>query len=543
MATSDRETLYPHLNAKSEEPCPLVDLDWLREGAPFPPHGQGARMERYAKNRALWKGDHDRVYGNWWRVLREDQAASLQMVFNWHKRLSTLWADLLLSEPPRFLDGEDSKRPKKEEGEETNSDSSEAGDNARQEAIDRITGKENKGYVRVLYKAAIDISRYGDGLVKVMLKKDGVEMKAQPPSYWYPVVDPNDLTEFTHHVLAWKFRKYDLDYLRVEIHEKGKITHRAFELKGNLIGPEVNVLAFLPMTETGEPKLPDGTQETNVDDFLLVPFQGLVPSDEIFGDDDYTSVDSIIQGIEVRAAQIARVLDKHTDPSMYGPPDQLEVDKKTGETVFKAGGKYFEVDGSQDDVPPGYITWEGQLEAQFTEIDTLLKQLYILSETSPAAFGQLESGIAESGSALRRLMQAPLAKVARIALNFDPAAKHVIQLAAELERKNGRNTPELPSVNIQWQDGLPPDPKENAETEEIRQRAGNTSLISSIRRLDGGTQEDAEAELERIKEEQQEQADLAFENTKREVALMPEKPAGSSSTPGKSPAGNGDKKK
>ena len=61
--------------------------------------------------------------------------------------------------------------------------------------------------------------------------------------------------------------------------------------------------------------------------------------------------------------------------------------------------------------PPGYVTWDGQLEAAFKQIDLLMEQLYILSETSAAAFGQLKAGLAESGTALRRLMMAPLAKV------------------------------------------------------------------------------------------------------------------------------------
>jgi hypothetical protein len=41
------------------------------------------------------------------------------------------------------------------------------------------------------------------------------------------------------------------------------------------------------------------------------------------------------------------------------------------------------------------------LEAAFKQIDLLMEQLYILSETSAAAFGQLKAGLAESGTALK----------------------------------------------------------------------------------------------------------------------------------------------
>jgi hypothetical protein len=86
----------------------------------------------------------------------------------------------------------------------------------------------------------------------------------------------------------------------------------------------------------------------------------------------------------------------------------------------------------QGEQPPGYVTWDGQLEAAFKQIDLLMEQLYILSETSAAAFGQLKAGLAESGTALRRLMMAPLAKVNRIRMRFDPALKEVLWLASML---------------------------------------------------------------------------------------------------------------
>ena len=502
---------------------PITDLAWLTKGAQFPPASQTKRMERYRVNRALWKGEHDEVYGDWWKVLRDDKAATLEIVLNWHKRLSTLWADLLLSETPRFFDGQDPDRSADPDS------STEAGpleakgsQNARQEAIDRITSKDDNGYVRTLYKVALDISRYGDGLVKLSLVEDGARLKAYPPSYWFPVVDPNDLTEFTHHVLAWKFRRTDMTFLRCEIHHKGRVEHRVYHLEGNMIGEQMPIESFST--------IPGGTQETNLDDFLVVPFKGLEVSDEIFGSNDYESIDSVIQALEVRCGQINRVLDKHTDPSMYGPPNLMERDS-AGNWVFKAGGRYYEVD--EDDVPPGYVTWDGQLEAQFKEIETLLTQLYILSETSPAAFGQIEGNLAESGSALRRLMQAPLAKVARMTMSIDPAAKRCIRLAAQLEAKNGHATPDITHVNIQWQDGLPPDPKEQAETEHFRKAALNTSTVSSIRRLDGGTQEEAEAEYARIQAEAQEAADMQMQVAEHDAKLKERQSQASGNTPGK----------
>jgi hypothetical protein len=71
-------------------------------GTAWPPPTEADRLERYAQNRLLFEGKHEQVYKDWIRLLREDQQATLEMVLNWHKRLTLLFADLLLGEPPRI---------------------------------------------------------------------------------------------------------------------------------------------------------------------------------------------------------------------------------------------------------------------------------------------------------------------------------------------------------------------------------------------------------------------------------------------------------
>ena len=216
---------------------------------------------------------------------------------------------------------------------------------------------------------------------------------------------------------------------------------------------------------------------------------------------DYSDLDSIIQELEVRIAQISRILDKHADPNMYGPDTALEHDQATGQWGYRSGGKYFPV--GKDEQPPGYVTWDGQLEAAFKQIDLLMEQLYILSETSAAAFGQLKTGLAESGTALRRLMMAPLAKVNRIRMRFDPALKEVLWLASALEKAQGMaGAVVLEDVHIDWKDGLPDDDVELTQNEVQRYTAGLTSLESSLRRLYGLEGQALQEEIDRIRSEQ-----------------------------------------
>ena len=246
--------------------------------------------------------------------------------------------------------------------------------------------------------------------------------------------------------------------------------------------------------------LEERVQETGVDEFLVVPVNNIVTTDRVTGLDDYSDLDGIIQELETRAAQISRILDKHADPSMYGPDSAATVDPLTGKATYRAGGKYYPVMPDED--PPGYITWDGQLEAAFKQMDLLMEQLYAISETSPAAFGQLKAGLAESGSALRRLMLAPLAKVNRIRMRFDPALKDALYLASALEvaqRRTGAVL--LESIRVDWQDGLPADEIEQTTIETQRKTAGLTSTESSLKRLYGLEGAALQEELQRIQDD------------------------------------------
>jgi len=65
------------------------------------------------------------------------------------------------------------------------------------------------------------------------------------------------------------------------------------------------------------------------------------------------------------------------DPNMYaaghGSGAAIQQPVRWG---YRGGGKYFPV--GQGEQPPGYVTWDGQLEAAFRQIDLLMEQLYIL---------------------------------------------------------------------------------------------------------------------------------------------------------------------
>jgi len=458
-------------------------IQFLQLGQPWPPADQVDRLKRYSDNHWLFRGEHAKVFKDWIRLLRDDKRATLEIAVNFPGLISRLFADLLFGEQPKFRAGD--------EGSD------------EQQALDDLIMANSLHQAN--YAAGLAASYRGDAVYKVRFT-DRTVIETVPAGLWFPVTDPDNVKQVDAHVLAWVktvkrpggglFSKgTETQYLRAEIHFPGRIEHRLWLLKDGKITAPVPLATFYP-------DLPD-IQETGVDDPLVVHIPNLELDDDIFGVDDYSEADTLFQELNVRLAQISRVLDKHTDPNMYGDASALERDPNTGEWVFKGGGKFFPVEpGGQT---PGYVIWDAQLTAAFTQIERIIDMLYLVTDTSPAAFGQMKQGMAESGSALKRLLMRPLAKVNRKRLYFDPALKQILKLALALDRAQGRGKvdPDAVDISIEWQDGLPVDDREQADIMNIRTGGKPTiSQETAIRRLDGGTADAVKREMEQIKAEE-----------------------------------------
>jgi len=445
----------------------LTNLDFLEIGNTFPPNSERERLQTYQENISLFNSDHDKVYKDWIRILREENNSTLHIILNWHKRLSTLWADLLLGEPPRI-----SVTPQE-----------------NQDLLQDIV--RNNNLIKTAYEVAIDMSRCGAGIFKVRYN-EGAIIETVPPTLWFPVVRADNIKDVLAHVLAWVFEipaptrlKPDAvkQYLRAEIHEKGKITNLLFKLEDGKISKNVGISQL-------DANIPE-TEETGIDEFLVIPAINSATSDDIYGTDDYKAIDTIMQEMEVRLSQISKILDRHADPNMYGPRYAIEQDA-SGRYIFRGGGKYFPVESGE--TPPGYIVWDSQLTAAFKELDVLMQHFYAISETSPACFGDFSAGFGESGTALRRMMQIPLAKVNRMRLGMDPAIKKALKIAMMLEGKDVE-------IDIGWNDGLPQDEKEMSQIYTLLYQNGLVSRETAIRRLFEFDEESLQRELGKIQEE------------------------------------------
>ncbi len=429
----------------------------LQKGLRWPPDAEKTRLTLYKQNENLFDGNHTAVYTGLLRLFHENAAEhqKIVMCLNWHRRLSTLWPDLLIGELPEIKVSE-----------------------SNQKAIDQLI--LDTSLFPEAYKALIDTSRFGTGPIKAYLDESGLpHAQAIAPSRWFPVVDTSG--RVIEHLLAWQVDKT----LNCEIHRKGEVETRTYQVIDGKIASEAT-----------EIEINKAAKETyGIDDFLLIPFCNLTTTTNQWGIDDYTSLDPIIKRLETRLTRLGRILDAHSEPVMGVPEDAVTRNPETGEMSYDSNLRVFPMADGQK--PPQYITWDGQLSASFQEISFLMDQLYALSETCPQAFGQSISGTAESGTSLRLRMMAPLKRVERLRLNIDPALKKLILLLAGLS-----DIPIEPNeITIKWKDGLPEDEYQQSQMAMSDTTAGISSKKAAAMRRYGWTSDQADADQMQIKEE------------------------------------------
>jgi hypothetical protein len=456
----------------------LTNLDFLKPGEKWPPESEIERLTLYQENKAIFEGRHMEIYREQFKRIERvignfDNVISYGAILPYEKKMTLKCADLLFGEPPTISAGEEGS--------------------PEQISIDTII--ENSDLNNTAYMGIIDASMTGSGIFQIYQEENGGRIDILPPGYWFPVVDPANIKKFLYHVIAWKIKDGETDYLKVHIHEKGRYEERLYLIEKNFNSSTIGKL------------LENNIVETELSDFAIIPFQNVVTSDSIFGYDDYSEIKTIVLEICIRISQIAKILDLHASPSVQGPPAMAVKDAASGEWTFKMG-QYFEIlDKDQAEVK--YITWDGQLSAAFQQLEVLTNSLYTISEMGSAIFGDLsnKTGQVPSGSALKRLMISPLAKVNRLRMRLDPALKKAIKLCSELP---GNNIVKLDSVSITWQDGLPGDSKEEAEIMQMRTAGNKTmSVKRALRTYDNLSDEEADNEISMIEEDEAKNNPLA----------------------------------
>ncbi|MEG0078291.1 phage portal protein [Enterococcus sp.] len=453
-------------------------------GTAYPFNGHRHRIKRYAENMKLFRGEYKDIFDKY----NLNPNDSLYVSVNLAGIICKKSTDMLFGEAVQVSAG------KKD-------------NSIEQQILDKITAEN---YMNISnYEAGLMASIKGDAFYKVRwgqewggelgqdLDPSKVMVESVPAEYCFPETSPSNKKRITviHVAVPVYDETTDKWTLLVESHKPGKVMY--FKCGLNVLSTDR--YGYPETWEISSNPYDILIEETGV----AMPLVVHVPNfavDSWEGIDDLSEHKSIFDEINNRLSQIAAILDKHADPAIAVPAGVLEVDGN-GRPIFSVNReKVFEIMGKED-VIPQYVTWNGQLQHAYSELDKLIENLLATAEIPEVALGKADAGTSgATGISIRMRMSPLLAKVNRKRQYFDKALKQVYLIGQQLTKAATHDTEYQPiSPVLIFSDGLPKDAAEEAQTMAIRTGSKPTlSQKSAIMLLDGKTEEQADAELERI---------------------------------------------
>lgn len=404
-----------------------------------------ARWAGYRRFEQLFEGRHAEAFG----VTVNARRLQRYLTCNLAGLISKTCADILFGESPRFLTD--------------NPDAQAAIAWLTRDTDLRLTG----------YESALAASFRGDAVLAVRWTSRGAAIQEVPAHLYLPDLDPDDVRCVRAVTLAWLRPWQDKLYLRREVHTPGLTRHLLHEVDA----VDYRLKGQVPLAVLYGDDAPPEAVETGLPDIPILHIPNSRTGNRYWGYSDYQGMESLFMALNERLSQVSEVLRKHASPRLAVPQDYIRPDG----TVALDDLEVIPFDPHLRPRPE-YLTWDAHLTAAFSEINRLTEMIMLVSETAPAMFGMDKYGVAESGRAMKYRLVRTLAKIARKRAYFTAALRKALYLAQCLDVLHGaRYTPETPQ--IEWPDGLPNDPRESAELEEILLRSGATSLPESLGRL------------------------------------------------------------
>ncbi|AYA77345.1 portal protein [Bacillus sp. Y1] len=505
MAWYNRKDIEKH-----EENTVTYQFNAFQPGEEFPPPADRERISKYKRLKKTFKGRQYEVYERASALLKDSphapQLAKLYIAVNLADILVTKPADLLVGEPPSF-----------ESGKPDNSD--------EQKAVNRYV--EENDLVKLIHESAIGNGYRGDAWIKTRFgyRQDFSEVVARGGSipenvvmepiiehinaeFVFPETSRGNIKSFKAVNIATVeyvvTKKEEVPFLNVERHIPGYIIYeryRLHEFEGgvdNTYGYPLQVYKIGDKVATGRE---GDIVETGVPHLLVhhIPYKSV--DDDWEGIGGLEKIESLLAAVNDRITQIDYILWKHSDPNSYGP--DLEGVGDAG-NALRMGGVYIPV--TNEDVTPGYMTWDGQLTAAFKELEVLLALIFQNSETPQWLFGSVlgentgGTGTSHTDSAAIKARFMPiLSKVKRIRAHYDKAIRDALWTCQLLDIEHGDYDFEDVYPTINWRDGIPKNEKEEAEIMQIR--TGNKPTLdvqSAIKRQDEVDDEKAAEIVARI---------------------------------------------
>lgn len=348
---------------------------------------------------------------------------------------------------------------------------------------------EENNFVSVLKEVCIDNSRFGNGLFKVASTNEGVKVFSVCPDCWFPVFNNGNLNELSGHILLYDLEKDGKKYKHIEKIHKGYIENEVWQVANDTLSIPVDSAKF------GLVEVDDFSDKW--DDFVLFPVKNSCESDCYYGESDYKTVMSIVEELMLTVSQNSKIINRHANPKMAGSLENTQMNPVTGERYVPNTDFYMV---GKDGVKPEYITVDLQSAAIKEHINTLMQFFYILTKTPPQAYGVDISGDM-SGESLQKIFMSAVAKVEDIrAVSLDNAIKKTVKCALAFSGIKEAD------VSVDWGDAIKLDYTEIVKVCNDRVLAGTQSKLSAIKEMDKSTDEQAQEELNRIQEEQKQEA-------------------------------------
>lgn len=466
-------------------------------GEYYPPQEHIGRINRYKENKQLILGNHYDIFEKQYNRLTGTQRNMLYISVNLASLICKKSADFLFGETPVFSAG--------------NNDNSN-----EQKALERIVNENDLNITN--YESSLSNAYRGDsfykirwgqrygGLIPESADPYRVFIEAQNAEYVFPETSPTDANTIIAYHIAYPVQvdgSSEEWVLNVESHYPGVIRYSKYRMNPfKFTSYENSVNEWKIYAE-----ITDARREVNTG----VPFPLVVHVPNFSLDDSWQGISDLdelrpmFDELNIRLSKIAEILDKHSDPAMAVPSGTLEEDEN-GLPIFRvAQNKVFEI-MDKNEVIPQYITWNGQLDAAFREIEQLIDLILTTAEIPAVALGKDGSGTSgASGLSIKWRMNSLLAKINRKRQYYDKALKRALLIAQLLEhsRSDSRLDYEIVTPLIRFKDGLPDDELEQAQIAQIRTSGRATqSQLSAIMQLHDMTEEQARLELKRIRDEE-----------------------------------------
>lgn len=483
----------------------------FKKGEQYPPQDSIERLARYARLRKVFDGNQIEVYERATEILRDSphaaQLRKLYIAVNLADILSTKPADLLIGDPPNYESGNDD-----ESTEQTALNGYVEENDLNQLIHESATSNGYRGdaWFKTRFGYQTD---YSELLALGYEIPDSVRMEPiiehVDASCVFPETSRGNVKQFKAVNIAtveWiTTRKADIPYLNVERHIPGFIQYKRFRLvPGDLVtrfGAPIQTYIIDEEVGTGRAEDLVATKLPHIPVFHA-PYKSVDDGWEGIG--GMEKLEDTFAAINDRLAQIDFILWKHADPTAYGP----DIEGNTSNSV-QFGGKYIPV--VKEDVVPGYMTWNAQLDAAFRQLDILISSVFIVSETPQWLFGTVMAGDNKGGTgtshtdggAIKARFMPILTKVKRIRAHYDRALRDALYTCYLFDKAFGDYEGEAVYPKIAWKDGLPTDDKAMAEIASIRTGGKPTlDVQTAIKVLDGVDDVKANEIVRRIGEDE-----------------------------------------